>query len=719
MIDVPSAFLSFLRNEEQRGVDSELNDARATAIEFYQGKPFGNEEEGRSQAVTRDVSEVVDQMTVGILNAVLASGKAVEFETEAEQATDENGQPMFEQSDSDHAQDGVPEPIMVDYGEQATHAVQYQFFRKQPGYAVLRDAVQAGLLEKSGIVKSYAMPQRPALHTFDVGGGEIGPDNSYQGAEIVDAKPLDDGVAVDEPSTQWRITVLQPRPPLFRDVAVPNEYFRVSGDATCLDEALCVGERVPKTLSDLVAMGYDPDVIRGLYGAGGAADTVVETARDSSRSNSRNSSQRGGDQRTLWLSEQYPLYDLDGDGIAERLFVHRIGDTVLKVMPVDEQPYSLWCPFPMAHRLIGESAADKTMDIQAIRSVLLRQGLDSLYTSNNPRAQIDENAIGENTIDDWMTPGPQVLIRTKGAGITPFPGMDTSPSAFNAMEMVSNERASRTGVTPQSKGIEPNALNKTASGLAMNLAQSQQIELYAARNFTEMLLASMFQKRYRLMREHGTPFRMKIEGEYQTVDPRKWPEDIDVTINVGLGTGNRDQRLGALSALMDRQGQALQGGLRIFTEENLYQTGRKFIAESGIGTPSNFITDPSKLPPPEPQPDPQAQKDQAAAMIQAHKAQSEHDQAMARIELQRHEHDVSARLKSEAAQASLDAMREKSALEAQLARDRAEFEATLAQQTADRQFALQQEQLARDAALHAMRGDVTLPKDRPGGSLSQ
>ncbi len=705
-IEVPSDFLTFLRNESDNSVDTKLNDARATAIDFYQGRPFGDEEEGRSQAVTRDVSEVVDQLTVGILNTIISSGKAVEFETEPEPATD----------------DGQPRPVIVDYGEQATAAVQYQFFRRQKGYVTLHDSLKAGLLERSGVVKSYVEQQPPAVETVQAGAHEVGEDGTYNGMQIVGARGLDDGWIEGMPALAWELQVERPVSPVFRDVAVPNEYFRVSGDATDLDEALCVGERLPRTLSDMVKMGYAREELEGLWGSAETTD-VVQQARDSERSINRTSVTRAAKDRTLWLDEQYPLYDLDGDGIAERLFVHRIGNTVLRVMPVDEQPYSTWSPFPMQHRLIGESAADKTQDIQRIRSILLRQGLDSLYTSVNPRAQIDESAIGENTIDDWMTPGPQVLVRTKGAAITPLATGDNSANAFNAMEMISAERESRTGVTRQSQGINPDVLNRTASGLAMNIAQAQQIELYVARNFVEMLVASMFQKRYRLMRRFGTPFRMKIEGEYQTVDPRKWPEDIDVAINVGLGTGNRDQRLAALGALMDRQGQALQGGLRIFTEDNLYHTGRKFIAESGIGVPSQFITDPTKLPPAPEQPDPEAAKAQADAQTQQAKDAHAHEQAMGRLALQREEQAESLRMKGEAAQADADIKRERAGLESDLARDRAAEEARLANDRQEFEKTLAIQRLAFDQSLAKERAtpvdDTVLPSYRPGGDLAE
>ena len=59
--------LAWLQSEEENARDDALNDERAVAIDFYNGKPFGDEEEGRSQIVTRDVAEVIDYMVPSVL----------------------------------------------------------------------------------------------------------------------------------------------------------------------------------------------------------------------------------------------------------------------------------------------------------------------------------------------------------------------------------------------------------------------------------------------------------------------------------------------------------------------------------------------------------------------------------------------------------------------------------------------------------------------------
>jgi hypothetical protein len=87
---------------------------------------------------------------------------------------------------------------------------------------------------------------------------------------------------------------------------------------------------------------------------------------------------RTGVNRRVMLLEEYVRFDADGDGIAERLCVHRVGNTVLRIEPTDYQPFVIYCPFPMPGRIAGHSLADKVTDIQRINTALMRIYLDGL-----------------------------------------------------------------------------------------------------------------------------------------------------------------------------------------------------------------------------------------------------------------------------------------------------------------------------------------------------
>jgi len=83
----------------------------------------------------------------------------------------------------------------------------------------------------------------------------------------------------------------------------------------------------------------------------------------------------------------YLRIDKDGDGIAELRCIHAIGDTcyILKDEVVDHAPFALFCPDPEPHTVFGHSIADVTMDLQRIKSHVLRATLDSLAQSDLPK----------------------------------------------------------------------------------------------------------------------------------------------------------------------------------------------------------------------------------------------------------------------------------------------------------------------------------------------
>ncbi|ODU22770.1 MAG: hypothetical protein ABS87_00970 [Sphingomonas sp. SCN 67-18] len=589
----------------------------------------------------------------------------------------------------------------------------------------MHDCLKAGFLEKTGVIKTRAENQRPIRQSFDVPNDAITETDAgpmFNGLSVLEAEPLDEGWEPGLPSIMWRVTVEAPQPPKICDTVVPNEYFLIASDATDLETAAYVGDKSPKTISDILSLGFDVtrEELEGIWGSL-SSDSVVETARDAERGQGRNSvGRRPGVTRSVWLVEEYPLWDLDGDGIAERLCVHRIGDHVLSVVPFDEQPYSIWSPYLATCRIVGDSVADKTMDIQRVRSVLLRQALDSLYIANAPRTLVNQDSETEDTIDDLLTVRPSAVIRYKGAfKPEPFVQQDTSPQAFQAMEMMSAERESRTGLTRQSQGLNPDTTNKTFGGMAMLQSNADQIELYITRNFAELIVAPIFQRRYRLMRQVIPPFRMKIDGKYTTVDPSKWPEEPDIQINVGIGTGSKDQRVAYKSQLLGVQREIKASGMRIVSEQQVYNLVRSLIEDTGIGVSDDFIIDPSSLQPEQPQPNPELVKAQAQAQQAQSKLQLDAQKSAAELQQTEAESAAKIELMRAEAEARLQLDREKAESEAQLAREKFAAEMALATRKMEIEAELADRRSARQHEIATQQSETTISQNRPGGDLDK
>lgn len=598
--------------------DTVVADQQEKAIEYYDGKPFGDEVEGLSQIVLPDVAEAVDYMTISVLRLFVSGDRVVEFQ--AKRAEDE------------------------DALEEATEAVQQIFMQHQDGYRVMHDWLKSGLIEKIGVVKSVMVSEESVSEKIYLAESE----------EELALAP-DDADITNNGDGTFRVVVREPRQSrYFYDYTVPSEEFRFSSRARHEDSADYLAHVCRKTRSDLVEMGFDVDTV---YELPMGDDVLLTDGRGIARDEdydpqwlaNRQASMQGVE---LW--EEYIRIDADGDGIAELLKCFRVGDKLLSSEIVDEHPFTVFCPFPRPHRLVGDGLADKAMDIQRIRSVVARQLMNGMYLSNMPRYWVPVESTTENTISDLLTVIAGAPVRGKGVAPTPLnSGFDIGKS-LGVLEFWNGERESRTGITRMNQGLDADTLNKTATGTALMQAQGQQYEEFIARNFAECV-SRMFWRKYRLIKDAGEPFEVKIGGTFAQVDPSRWPDEPDMVIRTGLGTNRKDQRIAMRMQLLAIQREGYEIGLT--DKETLFNGAAGIVKDMNIGQPDEYFVDPRNAPPQEDQPDP--------ALVEAEsKARAKQDETAAKMQLKREE-----------IAADMQVDRERMAQEAQLRREEMATEA--------------------------------------------
>jgi len=624
------------------------------------------------------VAEVVDYMTISVSRTIVAGDRVVEFES-----AEADGEPA---------------------ADEATAAVSYCFMKSQDGYRVIHDWIQSGLIEKIGIAKTCAETRETVRkHRGHFSEEELALLHG-SGAEIVAASDNGDGtfeVEIAERSRQVR----------FVDYPVPSEEFLFASRTRHEDEADYLCHRSAKSRSDLIEMGFDRALVESLPAHGIALPL-------DSRSSARwlDETQVAPSER-VWLREEYKRVDLDGDGVAELVKIFRVEDMILDVEEVDEAPFVVWCPFPRAHRLVGHSLADKVMDLQRVKSVILRQQLNGLYLTNNPRMYVPQDCMTEDTIDDLLTVRPGGLVRGKGASkpeplYEPF---DMS-KGMSMLQYIAGERESRTGITRLNQGLDADTLNKTATGTALMQAQGQQMEEYVARNFAEAL-ARLFAKKLRLMVAVGQPIAVKIDGQARTVDPTRWPTGLAANVRVGLGSGRKEQRLAYRAQMLDMQKEALPVGLA--SKRNIFRNLSAMVRDAGLGIPTDYFLDPAS---PEGQAAGSAGPAPHPDMI---RAQADADLQRQRLMLDRQKAEAELMLGQQHGAAKIDALREERALRLQLERDRAAAEAALARERMGLEFSLAERRFQSERQRRGRgRRPSPAPDDpiaamRPGGALDQ
>lgn len=683
--------LDILNRKEDAAVHyihGKLGADRENAMREYHRLPYGNEEEGWSQIVASDIQDSVEWILPALLRTFTATDKAVSFEPST--AKDVAG------------------------ADQATDACNYVFYKQNNGFLVLYTAIKdmltvkncAVMWRKEDIETVSSVPFKGASEEM------LALMLQEEDAEIEQARPapiLDEqGQPQIDPMTgqpvmgyDGRIKKTEKKSIVKVEAFSPN-LLLVQRDWTSplLHDCPYVGRLMSCTISDLKMMGFKDVEAADLRASdnvdfsGAGNQTRIFNTDNIASADAKYISDADTEDESMaegWLRIEYILADRDGDGIAERLCVYRLRDRILKVEVVSHVPIATSSPILNTHRWDGMSMADAVRDLQMLHTELLRQTVDNLKLTNNPRKNVltDANWSPLANIDDLLDSrvGGIVRVRDMNAvtdNVTPF----TAGASMPMLEYVQAMRENRTGVSRQSQGLNPDSLNNTATGKAMDMtAAMQRIELIS-RIVAETLVKPIFQGILKVLTDGGMEkLAFRLRDEFVEYDPNEWRDSYDMTINVGLGTGDAQSKAQQLMMIAQLQEKGMAVGLA--TPQHIYHTGAKIIENAGFKDVQNFLQDPSKAPPQQPQtPLPlQIEQMKIQADAQKHQAQTQNDvqkfQAETQMALQVEQLKADLKLKEikgslelQAANDARDAEREqnKALMDAQLAQQQLEFD---------------------------------------------
>jgi hypothetical protein len=510
--------------------------------------------------------------------------------------------------------------------------------------------------------------------------------------------------------------------------SIAPQDIRFTPDARTQDEASFLGFIRRTTASELVKLGMPPDEVDDLQSD--RTDTG-EAAQLTANASSLYRDERdtvGDSERPLWLVVAYLRADANGDGVSEMLrivYAHSGGDGG-RIIECEEwedgvAPIALATPILMPHSLVGRSLFDQTQDLQLISSVLTRGMLDNLYMSNRPRPAVSDAVILDSLLD-WVPGSP---IRFK-SGAKPGDGhidWQKVPSimqdALTALEYFQGVKENRTGTSRQSQGLQADDINKTARGMNLLMSAAAQRQKLIARVLAETAVARIYRLVYRALKRAAMgPTQYWAGKTFKTVDPSKWPDDMSLTVNVGLGTGNTQQELEHLQLIAAAQEKLvlMQGGPTgpYVTPENIANTSQKLAEKLGFKTPGMFFQPPEQVAQAAaqqqgqpPKPDPAMLKVQADAAAAAAKHQADvqlaqqklvSDNALAQQKMQ-----AESQQKREAAAIDMQLRREAADLELQLAREKAAQDLQLAREKAALDADLSRQEIEREAQLEALK----------------
>ena len=107
-----------------------------------------------------------------------------------------------------------------------------------------------------------------------------------------------------------------------------------------------------------------------------------------------------------------------------------------------------------------------------------------------------------------------------------------------------------------------------------------------------------------------------LRNEWVPVRPDSWNDQMDCTVSVALGHGNKDQQLMHLTTMLQFAGDAMKGGLPIVNAQNMYNIGSALVRNMGFQNVDDFLTNPATMPQEEEGPSPEEQLAQMDMQLQ-------------------------------------------------------------------------------------------------------
>jgi len=517
-------------------VESEIASDRIKSQRYFEGEVDIGEEDGRSKIVSTKVRDTIRAIKPSLMRVFLSSENPVEYVPTSQED--------------------------VKMAEQATKYAHWRFTELN-GYRLLNDAIHDALVKKTGVLKIWWEDNTEAeIHSYSNVTDEemllIVNDENVEVIEhsteaIIDMDEM--GVEMERPEHSLKISYKKEKGEL-KIEALPPEEFVVDRNAKSVEDAYVVAHRTEMRVSDLVEMGYDFDEISNLSGL--TSDDSFTDAEDFERRGYQQDEEDNSEDvsmKKVQVTEAYMKIDKEGTGVATMYRILLAGgeNKLLECEAWGDVPFAVFEIDPEPHTFFGRSIADLIMNDQDSSTAMLRGLMDNVALTNSPRQGYVQ---GQVNVDDLMNNEIGGLVRLKSPQAlvdiaTPF----VAGQVLDAIQYMDATVETKTGVSKASMGLDPDALQNTSATAARLQAQqgSAQIEVMA-RNLAEGGMKRLFKLMLNLMVENSCEeTMMRLHGEFVPIDPREWNASMDVTVNVGIGTGREDQRQVALQQALQMQ----------------------------------------------------------------------------------------------------------------------------------------------------------------------
>lgn len=504
-------------------IESEVAPDRMRSDDYFQGKTTIPHEQGRSKVVATKCRDTIRAIKPALMRVFLQSGDPVEF---------------------------VPSrPNAVDDAKTRT-LYATRVFEENGGFMRLSDAFHDALVKKTGVLKAY-YNEADSVEVDEY--TDLEPAAAQyvlnQGVEVIELDQDPEtglvNMTVGKTDTNGQIKI---------DSIAPEDFF-VDRDAVSLDDCFICGHSSEMRVGDLVEMGFDFDEVYSLAGV----DEAEEEAQRRQYTDGDDETVNDPSMRKVLFTEAYMRMDIDGVGVP-RLYKFLCGGTGYEVLDhdlADDVPFAVFEVDPEPHRFFGRSLVEIIEADQDASTALLRGLIDNIGLMNNPRLLVNDDFANMDDVQNSEIGG---IVRTKDMNAMREMVVGSAASAaLPAIGYFDETIRAKTGVSGAGQGLDADALqSQTAAGVNAAVQAATAVGELIARTLAETGMKRLFKLIVRLAAQHPQADEMvRVDGQYVPVDPTSWGTDMAMTVNVGLGTNQRDERVVALNQMAQFQMQVL------------------------------------------------------------------------------------------------------------------------------------------------------------------
>jgi len=605
---------------------------RLRALEFFRGEMTAHlpSDPGRSSMVSKDVRATIRKVMPALKRVILGSSEIVKYEP-----VGPNDEPMAAQATKYVNKIVIPETRAED---------------------AISDAILSAVLLDEGVLHWWHEEKQRIAVTWHSGltEPEVAALQASEGVEMLEAEPYEADIQ-GQPMTLYRVRTK--RVIVDRKVcvaAIPLEDFLMHPEARSEDDSPIIGHKMRARRSDLVAMGYDRQIVDDLPRA--QRDLFDDDERMARNPDDYDTLTMGegveGAMEEVEIVRCFVRIDADDDGIAELREVHYVDGggvdndrTILFDDYADEANYAVLVTERIMHGWQGVSVFDDVEDLQMLKTALIRQTLDNLYASNNPQPVMQVGAVLNP--DAVFSPefGKPIQVRQ---GVSAREAIQWQNIPFFAektigmLDRADATIADRTGITSAAAGLDPNALQNVREQGVQMISDAASAQAWCmVREIARGGLARMFRGVLKLIVQHqDKPRTIKLNDKWESFDPRSWNADMDCEVNTGLGTGSRERDMAALSLILSYQEKVIEGfgpNNPFVKPSQLGYTLQQLTEAAGMRSPDKYFSVPNEQEEKamaEPKPSPDEMKAQMDAQIKIQVEQAKAEAARAKEEAQ-------------------------------------------------------------------------------------